>query len=87
MITLAEAFKLCGIREEPVFLRHVDEDKSIWGPRHYFWSKWIREKFDMRKVRVVKIELAFESYGPGFLGWIFVVNGITPEEIRRKERT
>lgn len=85
MITLAEAFKLCEIGEETVFLRHVDEPKNIWDSGHRFWSKKIRDKFDMRKIRVVNIELEFEHFGPEFRGWRFVVAGITPEELYRIE--
>lgn len=84
MITLSEAFKLCGIKEETIYLRHVEESNSVWSG-HYFWSKKIRDKMDMRKIRVVKIEPAFEHYGSDFIGWRFIVAGITPEELTRIE--
>ena len=85
MITLAEAFKLCDIKEENVYLRHVEESNSVWNSGHYFRSKKIRDKLDMRKIRVVKIEPAFEHFGPEFIGWRFVVAVITPEELTRIE--
>jgi len=85
MITLSEAFKLCDVRDEAVYLRHVDEPHSIWNSGHYFWSKKIRDKMDMRKIQVVKIEPEEEHFGSGFRGWRFVVAGITPEELTRIE--
>lgn len=85
MITLAEAFKLCDIKEENVYLRHVEESNSVWNSGHYFRSKKIRDKMDMRKIRVVKIEPAFEHFGSDFIGWRFIVAGITPEELTRIE--
>lgn len=85
MITLSEAFRLCNIREEAVYLRHVEEHSDIWDTGHYFWSKKIRDKFDMRKIQVVKIELEFEHFSSKFLGWRFVVTGISPEELRKAE--
>lgn len=85
MITLSEAFKLCDIKEENVYLRHVEESNSVWSSGHYFRSKKIRDKMDMRKIRVVKIEPAFEHFGPDFIGWRFIVAGITPEELTRIE--
>lgn len=85
MITLAEAFKMCNVGEEAVYLRHVSESNSIWNTCHRFWSKKIRDKFDMRKIRVIKIELEFEHFGAEFRGWRFVVAGITPEELKKIE--
>ena len=85
MITLSEAFRLCDVRDEPVYLRHVEESNSVWNTGHYFWSKKIRDKLDMRKIRVIKIEPAFEHFGPEFIGWRFIVAGITPEELTRIE--
>ena len=82
MITLSEAFKLCGIGEEAVYLRHVkDPPGSHWS--YYFWSKKIRDKFDMKKVRVIRIETEFEHFGPEFLGFRFVVDGMTQEELKK----
>ena len=85
MITLAKAFKLCNIGEEAVYLRHVNESSSVWNQGHYYWSKRIRDKLDMKKVKVIKIEPAFEHFGPEFIGWRFVVSGITPEELCKVE--
>ena len=86
MITLIKAFHLCDIGEEPVYLRHVNESCDIWSSGHYFWSKKIRDKFDMQAIRVVKIELEFEHFGSEFRGWRFVVTGIAPEVLSRTER-
>ena len=85
MISLAEAFRLCGIKEEPVYLRCQNESTNIWNNGHYFWSAKIRNKFDMRKIKVVRIDLAFERFGHDFLGWQFIVKGVTPEELYKAE--
>lgn len=84
MITLSEAFRLCNVGDEPVYLFHVKERKSVWDFGHYFWSKTIRDRFDMKKIKVVRIDLQFENFGNDFLGWCFVVSGITPEELHKE---
>lgn len=84
MITLSEAFRLCNVENEPVYLIHVNELKSVWSPDYYFYSKKIRDRFDMKKVKVVKIDLRFENFGDAFLCWRFVVSGITPEELHKE---
>lgn len=84
MITLSEAFRLCNVGNEPVYLIHVNELKSVWSPDCYFYSRKIRDRFDMKKVKVVKIDLKFESFGSDFIGWRFVVSGITPEELHKE---
>ena len=86
MVSLAKAFKLCNIGDEAVYLRHVNEPSSVWNSGHYFWSKTIRDRFDMKKINVVKIELEFEHFGPEFRGWRFVVSGVDPEEILERSR-
>ena len=85
MITLAEAFRLCDIREEPVYFRHIESLNRICPPTHYFWSQKVRDKFDMQQIKVVRIELEFEHFGPEFRGWRFVISGVTPEELTGKE--
>ncbi len=85
MITLSEAFKLCDITEEHVFLLHVDEPKSVWNDGHYFWSSKIRNKLDMKHIRVLKIEPCFEHFGSDFKGFKFTVAGITPEKLAATE--
>lgn len=82
MITLSEAFRLCHIGEEAVYLR--ENGKTNWDD-HYFWSKKVRNKFDMKKIKVVGIEPKFERYGYDFDGMCFIVTGITDKELRDAE--
>lgn len=85
MITLAQAFRLCSIeKDEAVYLRHAREKNSgIWVNSYYFNAKKIRDKFDMRAIKVVKIELEFEHFGDDFYGYRFAIEGCSPEELRR----
>ncbi len=85
MITLSKAFKMCDITKELVYLRHIKEPINIWNSGHCFTSKAIREKFDMQKIKVIKIELEFEHFGSDFKGWRFVVCGIDPQELIKNE--
>lgn len=77
---------MCGITDELVYLRHINEQTNIWNSGHWFTSKTIREKFDMQRIKVVKIELEFEHFGSDFKGWRFVVCGIEPQELIKNER-
>lgn len=79
-ITLSRAFLLCGIREEKVYLRAFGDQTYT---DHYFWSGRVRELLDMTKLIVTRIEPRFEPYGPDFDGMLFIVKGITAEELRK----
>lgn len=81
MITLIEAFRLCNIGAEPVYLQSAGDKKN---DAHYFWSWKVRNLFDMKNIKVVGIEPHFETYGPDYLGMMFVVRGITDQELREK---
>lgn len=81
-VTLTEAFRLCNVGRGIVYLRHVKESSRNDG--HRLRASKIREKFDMRKIRVLKIELEFEHFD-SILGWRFVVTGISPEELCKAE--
>lgn len=82
-VTLTEAFRLCNVGREIVYLRHAKESSRNDG--HRLRASKIREKFDMQKIRVMKIELEFEHFGSDVLGWRFVVTGISPEELCKAE--
>ena len=84
MITLSEAFRLCEIGRESVYLQTTDS-KTFRG-EYYFWSDRLRELVDMKKIKVVKILPNFERHGPDFLGMKFIVSGITEEELLKLER-
>lgn len=81
MITMSEAFRLCDIGEEPVYLQ-VAGDKA--NEAHYFWAKNVRELFDMKQVKVVGIRPSWAAYGPDYLGMKFIVRGVTDQELREK---
>ena len=82
MITLAHAFRLCSIASEPVYLRRKCESDFT---DHYFWSDKVRRLFDMKRIKVVGIEPRLQKYGPDYLGMLFIVTGITEEELRNAE--
>lgn len=82
MVTLSEAFKLCRIKDECVYLQ--ENGKSEWKD-HIFWSKKVRDTFDMKKIKVVGIEPRFERCGYDFMGMRFIVTGITDEELQKAE--
>lgn len=81
MITLSEAFRLCNIGEEAVYLQMAG-DKA--NKRYHFWSRKVREKLDMRKIKVVGIRPLWETYGPNYLGLLFIVRGITQEQLQQE---
>lgn len=81
MITLSEAFKLCHIKaEKMVYLR--ENGKDDWHD-YLISAKTIRNKLDMKKIRVVGIEPKFQRYGNDYLGLCFVVTGISEKEIQK----
>ena len=83
VLTLSEAFRIVDIGDEPVWLQHVNATPSAWNEGYYFWSKTVRDKFDMKKIRVVRIVPVFEHFGPEFEGFCFVISGISQEELQR----
>lgn len=85
MITLGCALRLCDINKESdgVYLRNVRTKHSCWEDGHYFSQKTLRDKLDLKKIQVVKIDLCFEHFGPNFNGWVFVVDGISEDKLRK----
>lgn len=79
MITLTQAFRLCHIGNEVVYLKPKGETVRSTG----IWSKRLRELVDMKKIKVVGIDARFETYGPSFLGMEFTVTGLSQIEIER----
>lgn len=73
MITLIEAVKLCRIPEdEPVYLRNRGSDYfdyTLLTPCE------MRNRLDMRKIKVHAISTRFERFGPDFMGMEFEVSG------------
>ena len=81
MITLIQAFRLCDINEEMVYLRHKDAKSQF----NYVcvWSEKIRKIVDMKKIKVLRAIPHF-SYD-GYEGQEFVIDGISLEELKKLE--
>lgn len=78
MITLSQAFRLCNIGDESVYLQAASDPQY---EEHYFWSAKLREMVDMKKIKVVGIYPKFDRYGTDFCGMAFVVRGKTYSEL------
>lgn len=85
MITLSEAFRLCGIKDETVYLKHAEaKERGLFGGKHPVSAKTIRHKTDMKKIIVHRIDVQCD-YNGECLGMVFVVNGvgISEEDLAR----
>lgn len=82
MITLSQAFRLLDIKDEGVYIRlpWQHERHASW-----FWHENVRKFFDMKHVRVVRIQRHF-SYDFDEKDYEFVVTGITAEGLQQIER-
>ena len=78
-ITLSEAFRLCNIGNESVYLQAASDPQH---GEYYFWSAKLREMVDMKKIKVVGIYPRFEKYGYDFCGIAFTIRGMTAKELR-----
>lgn len=78
MITLSKAFRLCGIEREIVYLQTIGSRNDF-----FFTARKIRNKLDMKKIKVIRIEPRFEHFGPDYLGMLFVVRGIDGEALKQ----
>ena len=78
MITLSKAFRLCGIDREIVYLQAAGSRDNF-----FFAARKIRNKLDMKKIRVIRIEPRFDKFGPDYLGMLFVVRGIDGEALKQ----
>lgn len=84
MLTMSQAFKICNIGEEMVYIRHYKEEPDRpWGRGHAIWSKKIRDRLDMKRIEVIKILPAFSF--DGYEGFSFVVKGIAADVLRELE--
>ena len=83
MITLAEAFELCGIDKGSVYIRHIDNQNDKWNSGYIFWKSTIGQKIDMQKTYVTKIESHREFIACDFTGWSFVITGISADELKK----
>lgn len=76
MITLSEAFRLCGIKDETVYLAHAEEkERGLFVGTYPVSAKTIRNKTDMKKIIVHRIDVQFD-YDGQYRGMVFVVNGV-----------
>ena len=75
MITLSEAFKLCGISDgECIKFTKVGED-ARWVALNDIWTAGeIRKKLDMKRIHVHRISPWF-SFGE-YEGWLFTTDGL-----------
>ncbi len=81
MITLKEAFALCNINDDEfVYLKNI-EAKYFQDDGYCYRGKTIREKLDMKKIKVHKIDLVFEHFGYNFKGIQFIITGVSSEEL------
>ena len=80
MITLSQAFRLCNIGDERVYLQAASDPNYN---EFYFWSAKLRKLVDMKKLKVVGIYPRFERYGSGYCGMAFTVRGMNAEELRK----
>lgn len=78
MITLSQAFRLCGIDHEVVYLQAVGSRDDF-----FFSERKIRNMLDMKKIKVIRIEPRFDRFGPDYLGMLFVVRGIDGESLKK----
>lgn len=72
MISLIKAIRLCRIREDEfIYLKERGKDNFMCP---CFSLREIRQKFDMRAIKVYAISPKFERFGDGFLGMEFKIN-------------
>ena len=70
MITLREAFKLCDIEDhEVVWFCDRLEQANLW--KWPMTGKEVRQKYDMRKTKVVRIIASFSDWD--YNGFLFVI--------------
>ena len=79
MITLSQAFRLCNIGDESVYLQAASD---LNYEDFYFWSSKLRELVDMKKLKVVGIYPKHDRYGTDFCGMAFTIRGMTAKELR-----
>lgn len=89
MVSLSEAFRLCGIKDgEIVYLMRPDA-KSYYGlfsGKYMVSGRTIRHKTDMKKIKVHRISVQTDCDSE-FRGMVFVVDGISEEELAHLEYT
>ncbi len=83
MITLIEAFKILGIKNEMVYFRYYkDNDYKGRFKNCFFWSEDVRNFFDMKKIHVIKIEKHFTFSEDSEKDYEFLIN-LSFDEIRK----
>lgn len=76
MITLSEAFRVCDIKDEPVYLMYVHSRTfGLFGGKYIISAKTIRDKLDMKKIIVHKIFVQCD-YAGSYLGHGFAIDGV-----------
>ena len=71
MITLSQAFRLCGVRNDQIV--YLQPHKSSCPYPVMMTGREVREKLDMKKVKVLKIFPLRNEYGLGIVCMAFRV--------------
>ena len=79
MITLTQAFRLLNIEDCEIVYLKAGVSKRIHG----YSGRKIREKLDMKNLRVSGIGLNF-GYTTEFQGYILTIQGISENDLWRK---
>lgn len=81
MVTLSSAFKLCKIDDsEIVILRHKWNKSPGWySGMHFIRARIVRDKVDMKKIKVHHIDAVHSVTSGDFLGFLFEIDGISED--------
>ena len=82
MITLIQAFRLCDIRKDEIVSLRVYQ-AGLFGRSVAVMPEKVRRVLDMKRIKVHKIDTRF-GYDGDFLGFEFLVTGITEDALRKK---
>ena len=82
MITLVQAFRLCDIRKDEIVSLRVYQ-AGLSGRSVPVMPEKVRRTLDMKQIKVHKIDTRF-GYDGDFLGFEFLVTGITEDALRKK---
>lgn len=80
MLTLSEAFRLCGIEDETVYLMLPGtKTYGLFSGKYIVSARIIRNKLDMKKIIVHRISVQL-NYEGEYVGMFFVVTGASLSE-------
>ena len=85
MLKLNKAFKMCRIKDEMIYLRARGKSSNSMN-NHGFWSSKLIKILDLSSIEVLNIEMysiGYENWSGPY--WLFVVDGITDEQLGKLE--